>query len=315
MNIGLIKKSTIDFLSNGFFKIASDSTIVWRLLLILLLSGCVQTGQVVNTINENGNFSNISFNNSAESAALGPTPMDTIQKETDAVPIITPIQPPPTITPTPTDAVATPTTTPEKISTPTPTPTPCVAEWHCTGWSACENSKQSRNCTDVNACAGAKAEQQDCISLNHVVFAEIFYDTPGNDNIEEWVKLYNPGNSLEIVNWSISDNAGEWHFSASAPAKTYLTIARNSGGFKNLTGCDADISGFTRGLNNDGDYLVLRDTSGNEIDSVAWENGYEKSHQSWNVTAAMGKSIWRVSLSTDTNSVNDWIAGDAHPCP
>jgi hypothetical protein len=149
--------------------------------------------------------------------------------------------------------------------------------------------------------------------LGHVIFSEIFYDAPGKENVEEWVKLYNPtAEQIEIVNWSIIDNAGEWKFSAVIGRKSHLLIARNSEGFRNLTGCDADIDGMTRGLNNDGDYIMLKDGS-KEIDFVAWESGYNKSHPDWTIESKDG-SIKRISLLEDTDLPADWVAGVPEPC-
>lgn len=42
---------------------------------------------------------------------------------------------------------------------------PCIPQWTCTDWGACANGRQSRTCTDTNACgstSGKPAEGQDC---------------------------------------------------------------------------------------------------------------------------------------------------------
>lgn len=197
---------------------------------------------------------------------------------------------------------------------PVSTPTPCMPRWQCTT-SMCINDQQTRTCTDDNGCTASTTEMQSCVSVNHVIFSEVFYDTPGNESNEEWLKLYNPTDSgIAVINWSITDNAGTWKFTSTISPKSYLIIARSGSGFKNLTGCNADLSGFTRGLNNDGDYLILKDNTGTEIDFVAWEKGYNNSYPQWNITAQQGKSIKRISLASDTDSVADWMVGEPQPC-
>lgn len=219
------------------------------------------------------------------------------------------VTPTPTATPTPT-----PTPTPLNMPASTPTPVPCTASWQCST-SPCINDQQNTTCNDTNRCAPATTEIQSCISVNRIIFAEVFYDTPGNESDEEWLKLYNPTNAdVQMTNWSLTDNTGAWKFTSFISKKSFLTIARNAGGFKNLTGCSADIAGFTRGLNNDGDYLLLKDSNGEEVDFVAWEKGYKNSHPAWNMTAQQGKSIKRIFLSADTDSVADWIAVEAKSC-
>ena len=197
------------------------------------------------------------------------------------------------------------------------TPTPCKAEWQCTVWDNCVNEKQTRTCTDVSACGTSDKppETQNCTSLNHIIFSEVLYDTPGIESDEEWLKLYNPSNGdVDMTNWSITDNSGTWKFTGTINSKSYMTIARNAEGFKNLTGCNANIAGFSRGLNNDGDQLTLKNSNNDEIDFVAWEQGANHSYPSWNITASGGKSIKRISMAVDTDSVSDWSIAEAKPC-
>lgn len=269
--------------------------------MVLILSGCVQTAQVTQVSEPIAGESDLR-NETATQQSLTSEPVAAVITPTP----FTASTPTPTPQPTPVQM-------PTQAPSPTSSPTPCIPNWQCTT-GACAGNKQTRTCSDVNGCAPATTEIQSCISVNHIIFAEVFYDTPGNESDEEWLALYNPTNArVEVSNWSLTDNTGTWKFSSSISPKSYLTIARNAGGFNNLTGCDADIAGLTRGLNNDGDYLVLKDGN-SEIDFVAWEKGYKNSHPSWTIAAQQGKSIKRISLADDTDSVADWSAGTPNPC-
>lgn len=150
-------------------------------------------------------------------------------------------------------------------------------------------------------------------SLNHIIFTEIFYDTAGTEAKEEWIEIYNPSlNDVNLSGWSIEDNAGSWNFPVmEISPRSYVRIARNSSGFYNATGCQPDISGFSRGLNNDGDQLTLKN-NGNEVDFVSWEGGYQNSYSGWNISAAEGKSISRIAI--DTDSPAEWSEGETSGC-
>lgn len=156
------------------------------------------------------------------------------------------------------------------------------------------------------------AQDEDCPEpeLDHIIFTQILYDPPGKEDKEEWLEIYNPtDSSLELSGWSITDNSGTWEFpdqTATGP-RSYLIIARDSEGFSNLTGCSADIGTFTRGLNNPGDQLSLKNPDLRIIDFVAWERGYNDAYPEWDISAGDGKSIKRKPL-TDTDSPGDWLS-------
>ncbi len=141
------------------------------------------------------------------------------------------------------------------------------------------------------------------------------YDPPGKEGTGEWLKLYNPADEDAVMlNWSVSDNSGKWNFSAVAKRKSQLVVARSAEGFRNLTGCDADAAGLNRGLNNDGDFLVMRDDSGKEIDFVAWSGGYNNSYPGWGISAKEGYVIRRVSPENDTDTASDWAVAKPERC-
>ena len=139
----------------------------------------------------------------------------------------------------------------------------------------------------------------------HVLISEVFYDTPGRDNQEEWIELYNPTSStVDLSGWTLSDNTKTYTIPSGTIINpgSYLVIARNKNGFFNLYGFYPDISGLNLNLGNRGDQVILKDPNGQEIDFVAWE-GYVTG---WDITAPTGSSIERNPSSVDTDSVSDW---------
>jgi beta-lactamase superfamily II metal-dependent hydrolase len=159
-----------------------------------------------------------------------------------------------------------------------------------------------------------------------VVFSEVFYDTPGTDSVEEWIELYNMSSvSVDIGGWKITDNnntgttytipTGE-----SVPAGGYYTIAINTSGFYNLYGYNPNLTGAIPSLNNDGDALVLKDSSDNIKDTVAWEGGASAGVPTgWGSTslptASTGYTIVRSSVTTDTDTYSDWTTASNNGNP
>lgn len=159
-----------------------------------------------------------------------------------------------------------------------------------------------------------------------VVFSEVYYDTSGDDAVEEWIELYNNCPiDVNIGGWKIKDNnGGGATFTVPAnetiAAGTFYTIAADSTGFNNLYGYDADIYGGIPALNNTGDALILEDGNGTVIDAVAWEGGATGGiPDGWGSTsapvAATGSTIVRSDETTDTDTYSDWTtaADDGDP--
>ncbi len=159
-------------------------------------------------------------------------------------------------------------------------------------------------------------------SVVGVIFSEVYYDTIGTDDIEEWAELYNNlATAVDIGNWTISDNNGAGT-PVTIPAgtimapKSYLTVALNQAGFRNLYPYDADIYGTGFLLGNSGDVLILKDSGGTEKDAVCWENGFSGAHPSgWGSTALpianRGFTIVRSDVTIDTNTYADWATSPA----
>lgn len=165
---------------------------------------------------------------------------------------------------------------------------------------------------ETNGCDYFVNETQNCSvqeRTEKILITEVFYDTPGNDANEEWLKIFNPTNfSINLTGWRIEDNDNSWSFPENTNLNnmTYAIVARDALGFYALYNCSPTFAGFTRSLNNDGDELYLFNTTG-VMDFVAWENGYNNTFENWTINASKGFSISRTSF-IDTDSPSDWLS-------
>ena len=166
----------------------------------------------------------------------------------------------------------------------------------------------------------------DAIVSGGVVISEVFYDTPGNDSNEEWIELFNAGSTtVSIGGWTITDDNGSgssytYSNNASLAPGTFYTVAAQRKGFRRLYGKNADKYSSLPALNNNGDAIVLKDDSGNEIDAVAWEGGSGSGLPiAWGSTtdpsAPSGSTIIRADLYGDTDTFTDWsiASGNGNP--
>jgi hypothetical protein len=152
-------------------------------------------------------------------------------------------------------------------------------------------------------------------SLNYIVFSEVLYDSwVYNDTEGEWLELYNPtGSSVNIGGWTIQDNNHQYTIpnGTSIGAYGFFVISAGSSAFFARYGFYPDLSNFTLALNNSGDYLILKNSSGTVIDQVAWESG-GSSITGWGSSsypyANEGRSIIRSNLNQDTDTNSDWLS-------
>ncbi|HWI52466.1 MAG TPA: lamin tail domain-containing protein [Symbiobacteriaceae bacterium] len=144
-----------------------------------------------------------------------------------------------------------------------------------------------------------------------LVINEVYYDTPGDDNVEEWVELYNgTAAAINLSGYKLIDNATTYTLgSVSIPAGGYLVVAKNTTGFYNMHGFNPDVSGLTLAFGNTGDKLTLQNASSTELDFVAWESYVT----GWSLNAATGQTIYRKDKLVDTNVAADWAVGTPTP--
>jgi beta-lactamase superfamily II metal-dependent hydrolase len=123
---------------------------------------------------------------------------------------------------------------------------------------------------------------------DQIVINEFDLNPPGNDNygsVEEWVELYNPtSEAVNIGDWTLSTTSGE---TASVTIPDGTVIAANG------------YYVYRRGsqwLDNDGESIILRDTSGKQIDGTPARSDDDNDEWAWS----------RYPNGQDTDSATDW---------
>lgn len=107
----------------------------------------------------------------------------------------------------------------------------------------------------------------------------------------EWVELYNNGEEINISGWEVWEGV----YGLSGPKKI-LTIAKGT----ILQKGEYFIVEFYNKLNNDGDYVLLKDFLGNEIDKTDTFKETSRSEKTWQFC----NDEWVFSESTKGNKNN-----------
>ena len=146
-----------------------------------------------------------------------------------------------------------------------------------------------------------------------ILITEVEYD-PLDDNETEWFELYNPtSSSIDISNWTInekdpSSNPKTYTFPNGTviAANDFLVVTNDWTKFSNEnSGVVADLEmdpgwSWLLKLNNNWDFLTLKDDSWNVIDHVAWE------WIDWfDINWDQGTTVCRRNLN-DTDSDSEW---------
>lgn len=146
-----------------------------------------------------------------------------------------------------------------------------------------------------------------------VVFSEVLYDSAySGESKGEWIELYNSTDSnVNVGEWSIQDNYDTYTIPDCTviPSKGYLVITGDQSYFIQKYGFSPHLSNLWLALNNDDDYLTLKDKQGNVRDRVAWEAGgihVAGWGSTTNPKADEGKTIVRSNLTLDTDTYKDW---------
>jgi Lamin Tail Domain/FlgD Ig-like domain len=151
-----------------------------------------------------------------------------------------------------------------------------------------------------------------------VVINEIMYDPLSNQN--EWLEFFNRSDQpIDLSHWTFNDrptvntmNSFEIPCQPSAvkPGE-FMVVAADSSVFKifqSLSQSDSTVhigilnhsSGFS--LNNDGDAVVLKDLTGQTIDSVAYLPGWHHP----DVVDTKGRSLERINPNIESNDPRNW---------
>ncbi|WP_445946918.1 endonuclease [Shewanella sp.] len=138
-----------------------------------------------------------------------------------------------------------------------------------------------------------------------LMISEVLYDAPNNDNLEEFVELFNAScSAIDLSQYSISDNGASYGLTGTLASGQYFTVAKDAAGLNSLFSRQADLAPMSLSLGNSGDYVkLLKGTT--ELDVVAWEGGIS----GWSLNAT-NVSLVRTT-STNTQSQADWSVGSS----
>ncbi|MBI4163492.1 MAG: lamin tail domain-containing protein [Candidatus Aenigmarchaeota archaeon] len=154
--------------------------------------------------------------------------------------------------------------------------TPCSEEWSCSDWSVCQNSQQTRSCTDSKNCGTTKGkpiESQICsqstptqTQASQPKIVNIKFDADGDDRKKEnwnteWVEI--SGQNIDMSVWVLSDSAN--HTFVFPESFVINGLIKVKSGYGNNTQTELYF-GDGPIWNNDGDTAFLKDKNGNLID-------------------------------------------------
>jgi cardiolipin synthase len=162
--------------------------------------------------------------------------------------------------------------------------------------------------------------------LTNIVINEVMYDPEPNDNYNEWVELYNPTNqSINVSGWSIVDNYADDFLEVDLdhgngttiiPPNGYAIIADHGTTiYENFSIPDnairiyVDDAAIGNGLGNDKDKMILKNSTGQIIDTIEWGYNYSDVPGEPADVVNEGHSLARYQ-DTDTNdSSKDFYEG------
>jgi hypothetical protein len=168
----------------------------------------------------------------------------------------------------------------------------------------------SNDTTSIDVMVGAEPRS--------IVVNEIMFDPLAGQN--EWVEFYHRGHDpIDIARWRFSDrptSSGANSFVIStAPTliqpRDFVVVGADSSlfsQFPSLVTAAPTVHCFILnrsngfGFNNDGDDVILRDASGNTIDSVSYSSDWHHP----DVAVTKGRSIERISPEIASNDRRNW---------
>lgn len=166
-----------------------------------------------------------------------------------------------------------------------------------------------------------------------LLISEVFYDTPGTDEDEEWIEIYNPtASAIDLSVYKIGDEEeqgkgeGMYQFppEASIPPTGVIVIALKAIGFYALYGFNPDYevtdtdplvpdmikySTWATGkiaLRNSGDEVLILDGGDATVDAMSYGDATTFFDPPCpDVTT--GRSLERSPANVDTDTAEDWI--------
>jgi len=155
-----------------------------------------------------------------------------------------------------------------------------------------------------------------------VLLSEVYYSVDSAHGTKPqggWLEIYNGTNAtVQLGGWSIQDAASSDFLPniLLAPGKFLVLSATSS--TRTLWSIPADSfvalgSSIGDGLSNAGDRVLLKNASGAVVDALSWGSNKMVFNPSMQVVP-YGYSMWRPSLSKDTDTAADWFAASS-PTP
>lgn len=166
----------------------------------------------------------------------------------------------------------------------------------------------------ITFCGGVpdKCEASECVVLpdaresGRVIVTEIQNNPSGEDELREYVELYNPSSSaIELAGWTLQDcGARTAQLTGQIEARGYFVVARNR---------DRDLNGGVGAQAEMGDLflpngygsVILFDAEGTLVDQVR----YAASGEGW-PDRAPGASLELIEPASDNNDGASWTAGE-----
>jgi hypothetical protein len=146
-----------------------------------------------------------------------------------------------------------------------------------------------------------------------LLLSQVLYDAVGRDLDLEFVELVNAGRRVvDLEGWRIEDSSGGFRVRTHVPLLPgdHLLLVRNATAVKAAWGVQADVTGLSVRLSNDGDQVRLVAPGGMTVDMVAWEDHME----GWGtLEAGEGEALVRLEGDLRANERDAW--GVCMPSP
>jgi len=122
-----------------------------------------------------------------------------------------------------------------------------------------------------------------------VILSELLPDPDGSDTTDEWIELWNTGDSIDLYGWTLTDSSNDYTF----PEDSVI----HSGEYKVIPITDSKIS-----LNNSGETITLKDPADTDIASVTYSTATSGS------SYALDGTAWQWSTTPTPGTANSFPA-------
>lgn len=130
-----------------------------------------------------------------------------------------------------------------------------------------------------------------------VSISEIAWMGTAESSYCEWIELYNDGDAVSLAGWELDESNGATKIislSKTIPAHGYLLIERTTAScpdpVPSITGESGSFGGS--GLSNDGEDIVLKDSSGTAVEHLSYASGWPAGDAQTKETMQWSGSSW-----------------------